>query len=182
METGSGYCGSMEVVRNGGEPRPPPPAAHLPIGRRIAVVIGTGLGAGYAPVAPGTVGTLFPGLPLAWWLAGEGLWVLLASGAILFAAGVWAAGKCEEVFARRDPPRVVIDEVLGLLTALAGVDPTWQALLGAFLLFRTFDILKPWPVGLIDRRVPGGLGVVLDDVVAGLYSRALLEIGLRALS
>ena len=69
--------------------------------------------------------------------------------------------------------------MLGLLTTLAGVTPTWQALLAAFLLFRTFDILKPWPVGLIDRRVPGGLGVVLDDVVAGLYSRAVLEIGLR---
>jgi len=149
--------------------------------RRIAVVIGTGLGAGYAPFASGTVGTIFPALPLAWWLGREGTWVVLGAALVLFAAGVWAAGVCETVFGRRDPPQVVIDEVVGFLTAMAGVPSTWQWLLFAFLLFRAFDILKPWPASLIDRRVGGGLGVLLDDVVAGLYARSLLEIAVRAL-
>ncbi len=139
--------------------------------RFIAVPLATGLGSGFSRWAPGTVGTVFPGLPLAWGLAALSPWAGLAAAFPLFLCGWWAAGVCEKVYTRKDPQVVVIDEVVGLLLASAYLPPEWPYQFGAFAAFRLFDILKPWPARTIDRRCPGGLGVMLDDVVAGLYAR-----------
>ena len=149
---------------------------------RFALFLASGLGAGYIPWAPGTAGTLLVGVPLGFALTRTGLaWAPPVAAAFLFLVGVWAARACERIYGRKDPQMVVLDEVVGFLIALPGGAPRWGELLAAFILFRAFDIFKPWPAGLIDRRLRGGTGVMLDDVVAGLYARLVLEVALTVL-
>jgi phosphatidylglycerophosphatase A len=149
--------------------------------RSLSIWIATGLGAGYFPVAPGTAGSAV-GLALVIALRQTslgrlGLSVTLASFAgLLFVLGVWSAGKAEKVFGRVDPGQVVIDEVVGqIITFVATPRITWMGLIAGFILFRAFDILKPFPARRAER-FPGGWGIMLDDVVAGLYSLIVLVI------
>ena len=149
--------------------------------RGPAVWIATCGGVGYFPIAPGTAGStvglvLVLGLaraPLApLWLSS--LLALLTIG--IFFLGVWSAGAAERHFGRVDPSPVVIDEVMGqLLTFLARPDASWKWLLAGFLLFRIFDIIKPFPASQAER-LPGGWGIMADDFVAGLYSLAAISI------
>jgi len=149
--------------------------------RSLSVWIATGLGAGYFPVAPGTAGSVV-GLALVIALrqtslgsAGLGL-SLAAMAAVVFAVGVWSAGKAEKAFGRVDPGQVVIDEVLGqIITFIATPRIPWFGLIAGFILFRVFDIVKPFPARRAER-FPGGWGIMLDDVVAGLYSLIALVI------
>lgn len=132
-------------------------------------MIATGLGIGLSPVAPGTCASL-AALPLAWAIRakwGEA-WLATAT-ALLFVVGCWAAGLAAKASKSRDPGRVVVDEIAGQWAALvaAPLDPIAYVL--AFLLFRLFDIWKPWPVGSADRHVAGGLGIMLDDLLAAGY-------------
>jgi len=102
--------------------------------------------------------------------------VLAASTMALFAAGVWAAGEAEKFFGRTDPGQVVIDEVAGqMLTCLLFPHATWKWLLGGFLLFRAFDIIKPFPARQAER-IPRGWGIMVDDVIAGGYALAVLAV------
>jgi phosphatidylglycerophosphatase A len=133
-------------------------------------VLGTWFGVGLLPVMPGTWGSL-AALPCAW--AIRSLWGiagLAAAGAIVFAVGCWAAATIAKTSGLRDPGAIVIDEVAAqwLVVLAAPLDPLSYA--AAFLLFRIFDIWKPWPVGLADRRVHGGLGIMLDDLLAAIYA------------
>jgi len=148
---------------------------------RLSIWIATGLGCGYFPVAPGTAGSA-AGLALVialrqTSLGPAGLRVCLGSlTALLFVLGVWSAGKAERVFGRVDPGQVVIDEVVGqMLTFVATPRITWIGLIAGFILFRAFDIAKPFPARRAER-IPGGWGIMLDDVVAGLYSLIALVI------
>lgn len=141
---------------------------------RVAVAVATGLGVGYAPVAPGTFGTALA-VPIAWSVAALPQWGYLAlcAGVTLFA--VWAAGRAERVFGEHDAGRIVIDEVAGFLCAMVPVSRAdWRMLAAGFVLFRVADIAKPPPARWIDRRVAGGAGVVLDDVVAGVWAAVAL--------
>jgi phosphatidylglycerophosphatase A len=147
----------------------------------LSTWIATGLGAGYFPVAPGTAGSAV-GLVLVIALRQAGLdpvrWAvcLTATSGLLFVLGVWSAGKAEKVFARVDPGQVVIDEVVGqIITFIATPGVTWRGLIAGFILFRVFDIIKPFPARRAER-FPGGWGIMLDDVVAGLYSLLALVI------
>jgi len=143
-----------------------------------ARLVYTGLGLGLAPKAPGTCGTLL-GWPL-FWLVGDEPWpVQAALWVLVFGLGWWAARRAETELGVHDAPQVVIDEVAGYLTTvfLAPNRPaTW--ILG-FVLFRFFDILKPWPVGWADRCLPGAFGVMADDILAGLYAWLLLRLALN---
>lgn len=134
-----------------------------------------GLGAGLVPVAPGTFGTLV-GVPV--YLAMTPLPPLtyLAVTCALFLVGVWLCGATARDLGVHDHPGIVWDEIVGLLVTLAFTPLSWLWLLVGFVLFRLFDILKPWPVGLADRRVGGGLGIMLDDLLAGLYALASLQL------
>jgi phosphatidylglycerophosphatase A len=142
--------------------------------RVLVLLIATAGGVGYVPVAPGTAGSLvaLPLLPLLYDirqrapLAG---WLLVA--AILLTA-FWAADRADRIFPGHDHGRIVIDEVAGMVVAGLFVPGTWTAALVAFVCFRILDVVKPWPASLIDRRVPYGLGVVGDDLVAGVYAGA----------
>ncbi|MDX1483115.1 MAG: phosphatidylglycerophosphatase A [Alphaproteobacteria bacterium] len=139
-------------------------------------LIATWFGTGLLPKAPGTWGAM-AALPVAWVLALRiGPWAVLAAAGVLFLAGLWAA-KAYLAHAREDDPGpVVIDEVAAQLLVLApaALDPLDYAL--GFLLFRLFDIMKPWPIKEIERRLPGALGVMADDIAAAIYASICLGV------
>jgi phosphatidylglycerophosphatase A len=140
--------------------------------RTLAIALATVGGVGYAPVGSGTVGSLVA-LPLLPPLAALRDATLAGYAAVLFALvslAVWAAGRAEEILGGADHGNIVIDEVVGMVLAGALLPGTWSAAVVAFVLFRVFDIAKPFPAGRIDENVDGGLGVVGDDVVAGAYA------------
>lgn len=146
--------------------------------RRLILFLATGAHLGYAPVAPGTVGSL-AALPLifvsaALFAASPALGFVALSA--LIGAACWLAGAAEGYLGEHDSGKIVIDEIAGFLCATAWIDLTLPRLLVAFALFRLFDILKPQPARYFDRQVAGGLGVVFDDVVAGLYANLVLRL------
>lgn len=143
---------------------------HLSFYRMIA----TFFNAGYAPKAPGTAGT-FAALPL-YFLLRRLSWplYLCATGAV-FLLGVFVSGKMEQEWGD-DPSQVVIDEVAGLLMTLVMRPKGWRKIALGVMLFRLFDIIKPPPVGYVDRNIHGGLGIMADDMVAGAISAGVLEI------
>jgi phosphatidylglycerophosphatase A len=146
----------------------------------MAVWIATGGGAGCFPVAPGTIGSL-QGIVIVLLLQllpvgrlGHSL-VLGAAIATVFAVGVWSAGRAETFFGTKDPGRVVIDEVAGqMLAFVARPQVEWTWLVAGFAVFRVLDILKPFPAERAEK-LPGGWGIMSDDLVAGVYS--LLALG-----
>ncbi len=140
--------------------------------KKIGLVLATGLGLGFLPGAPGTFGSLLA-LPIAWALAWAGGWLALLAGALAVTLiGIWAAGVAERHYGEHDCQKIVIDETAGQLIAVLAVPTTIVHLLLAFGFFRLFDSLKPFPAGWVDEHVKGGLGVVLDDVVAGIQAGA----------
>ncbi len=142
--------------------------------RDPAQFLGTGFGVGLLPVAPGTWGSLLA-LPVAWGIfevAGRA--GLAAAALVAFAVGIWASGKCIRLWQDSDPKSVVIDEICGQWLVLLAVTPDAVHYALGFALFRAADILKPWPVSWADREIKGGLGVMVDDVLAALYAGAAL--------
>jgi phosphatidylglycerophosphatase A len=140
----------------------------------IARAIATVGGAGYSPVAPGTCGTAVA-VPLAWWLAGQPWWFFVTVVLTVTLVGVWAAQAADTAWGTHDSGRVVIDEVAGYLATVAFVDRAdWIVLAVGFVIFRALDILKPPPIRWLDEHLPGGWGVVLDDVAAGVIGAALM--------
>jgi phosphatidylglycerophosphatase A len=140
---------------------------------RSGLAIATALGAGYAPKAPGTAGSAV-GLLL--WLAIPNiLWLQVVSIGLVSIAGIWAGTLAEEHFGRRDPGQVVVDEVAGMMVTLL-LNPLTGAgwMLAAFLFFRAADIVKPFPVNRLER-LPGGLGIMADDLLAGVYANLALR-------
>jgi phosphatidylglycerophosphatase A len=131
---------------------------------------------GYLPAAPGTFGTLVA-IPLYLVLSRLNLPVRALIVAAFAAAAVPVAGSAERRAGVKDPGSIVIDEVAGFLVAMLGVAPKLSTVAAGFLLFRAFDILKPPPVNQA-QRLPGGLGIVADDVLAGLYTNLALRLAL----
>jgi len=125
-----------------------------------------GFGAGLSPKAPGTIGTLV-GFPLFWLLADSPLyWAWVG---LFLVVGVWACEVTGRALGVHDHGGLVWDEVAAFLMVLPFAPPTWWGYALAFALFRLFDIWKPYPIGWLDARVPGGFGVMLDDVLAAVY-------------
>ncbi len=143
--------------------------------RRLGIALATWFGIGNLPAAPGTFGSL-AALPLAWLLANYGGATALAVAVVIvFAVGWWASAVYVETTGIDDPGPVVIDEVAGQwLTLLAAAPGVWWHWLAGFVLFRLFDIVKPWPVGWADKRIKGGFGVMFDDILAAVYAFAFL--------
>lgn len=142
----------------------------------VAVFVATLGPIGRAPKAPGTWGSLAATAVAPWCFMPLPWPARLAALALVLGLGAWAASRAEEALGRKDPGCVVVDELLGQWTAFAPFHLTgWDQalpldLLTLFALFRLFDILKPWPIRAIDRGVPGGIGVMLDDLLAGLFA------------
>jgi phosphatidylglycerophosphatase A len=141
----------------------------------LILLIATGFYSGYLPKAPGTWGSLV-GLLLFLLLQNLSLHFYSAVVAGLFIVGSFAAGETEKILDTRDPGIVVVDEIVGMLIALTAIPLTPLNLLLGFILFRIFDIVKPFPIRLIDQRFHGGLGIMLDDVVAGIYALVALHV------
>jgi len=145
---------------------------------RAALLIATAFGAGYAPAAPGTFGSAV-GLIL-WFAVPNILWLQAVVIAVVCVAGAWSGTVAEEHFNKRDPGQVVVDEVVGMMVTLL-LNPIsgagWIVL--AFLLFRAADIVKPFPVNRLER-LPGGTGIMADDVMAGVYANVALRLALWA--
>ena len=146
----------------------------MPARERLRVLAATALGLGYAPVAPGTFGSL-GGLILVWigWRLG-GAWLVLFAALGVVAVGMWAAGVAEAHFGSRDPGAVVIDEVAGQMVSLLFLAPSPTTLIAGFLLFRLFDIWKPYPVRRLEN-LPGVSGIMADDLLAGAYANIVLH-------
>lgn len=142
--------------------------------RRSSHWIAFGLGAGLSPWAPGTVGTL-AAVPLYLVVAGLALPWYLALLVLATLVGVWACGTTARDLGRGDPGAIVWDEVVGFLVTMTAAPAGWVWIALGFALFRLFDIWKPWPIRALDARVHGGLGIMLDDMVAGALAWAALQ-------
>ncbi len=144
----------------------------------IVVASATGFYTGYIPFASGSFGTVVA-VPLCALLSilgpFEGLVLVLAFSAV----AVWIAGEAEKIFKAKDSRLIVIDEMAGLLVTLYLVPWSLEALIGGFVVFRFMDILKPFPIRKLESTLPGGWGVVGDDLLAGVYANVVLRVGLQ---
>ncbi|MDH3637262.1 MAG: phosphatidylglycerophosphatase A [Gammaproteobacteria bacterium] len=138
-----------------------------------------GLGTGLMPAAPGTWGTLLA-IPVFWAMSDLPLGAYFVALAALGAIGIWVCGRTARVLNVHDDRSIVADEIVGYLVAMTAMPFTWVTVCTGFVLFRFFDIIKPWPIGPLDRRMPGGLGIVIDDVAAGVYTAIVMHLGIRA--
>ncbi len=132
-----------------------------------------GFGTGLATFAPGTVGSL-PGVLLAWLMLDMGIYFQLGVAVALSLAGIWICGESARRIGVHDHGGIVWDEICGMYITLLLAPPTLLGFALAFGLFRFFDIVKPWPIRDLDHRLGGGLGIMLDDLVAALYALILL--------
>jgi phosphatidylglycerophosphatase A len=145
-----------------------------------AAFLAFGFGSGLSPVAPGTMGTLaaipfallLKMLPITWF------WLVLV---FLFALGIYLCGITGKRLGQHDPGGIVWDEMVAYWLTVAFLPVTWEWFLAAFVLFRVFDIVKPWPIRWVERQFDGGLGIMLDDIVAALYAMLILFLAGRYL-
>ena len=143
--------------------------------RFFFVFFGTGFYSGYCPVAPGTAGTLV-GVCFFWCFSKFTPPLYLITVLAFIFLSVWIADGAEKIFQKKDAPCIVIDEISGLLITMALIPWSWLNVGLGFLLFRFFDIIKPFPARWVEKKLPGGWGVVLDDIVAGVYGNIILQV------
>jgi phosphatidylglycerophosphatase A len=146
--------------------------------KRFGLAVATVGGIGYAPVAPGTFGSA-AGL-LVWWLLPASRGIQAAAIAAIFIAGSWSGNVAERHFGRTDPGQVVIDEVMGMLITLFLNPVGWIGAFAGFLLFRVFDVIKPYPANRLEQ-LHGGIGVMADDAMAAVYANLVLRAALYIL-
>ncbi len=149
------------------------PLARLLLIDRFAVGIATGGGAGYSPFAPGTVASALTALVL--WLVPFSRSGIVAFLVAVIVVGTWAAERAERVLGGKDPGAIVIDEVAGMTLAVLAFPLTASVLLAGFVLFRLFDVVKP-PPAHASQRLRGGVGVMIDDLIAGAYALAVIAV------
>lgn len=143
-------------------------------GNRLVHFLAFGFGAGYAPVAPGTFGTA---VGILFYLALTGVTPLIYAGTVLglFLFGVWLCHATERDLGVHDHSGIVWDEIVGYLVTMFMAPSGWEWILAGFILFRLFDIWKPFPIRFIERRVKGGFGNMLDDVLAGILALIVMQ-------
>jgi phosphatidylglycerophosphatase A len=143
--------------------------------KRFVILFATWGGAGFSPVASGTVGTL-AAIPLYLVLARLSLPLYIMTLVPFFFFSSWVSGLAEEIFQEKDSGKIVIDEVVGFLVTMTGIAVSWKMVVAGFFLFRFFDIVKIEPARYFDRHLKNGYGVVLDDVAAGVYACLVLQV------
>lgn len=137
--------------------------------RNLTHWLAVGFGSGLAPKAPGTFGTV-AAIPLVVAMALLPLWGFLLLTALTCLVGIYLCDQTAKDFGQHDHPSIVWDEFAGLMITFIAIPIHWQTLLAGFVLFRIFDIIKPWPISWLDRKVHGGLGIMLDDILAGVMA------------
>ena len=142
---------------------------------KLVLLIATWFGTGLIPFAPGTWGSL-AALPFAAGAYSLGIIYSCLSLLIIFSFSIPVSGRASKILKAEDPSSVVIDEVAGIFVTLFLIPVSWTNIAAGFILFRIFDIIKPFPVGMIDKRIKGGAGIVLDDIMAGVYANVGLRI------
>lgn len=143
--------------------------------KRVVIFLATGCLVGYSPLAPGTAGTL-ASIPLYFILSHLSPLYYLAVVVGWIYIAIWASDGAEVLLQSRDCRHIVIDEMVGFLVAMILIPPTVRNILLAFILFRAFDIIKPFPIRRLEEKVRGGYGVVLDDIIAGVYTNLVIHI------
>ncbi len=138
-------------------------------------LLALGFGTGCVPKLPGTTGTLV-GILFYWPLQNLDWPIYIGTVLVLFLLGIWLCGKTATNLGVHDHPAIVWDEIVGYLVTMTMVPPGWLWVIAGFLLFRLFDIWKPWPIRWVDKRVQGGFGIMLDDVLAAIYALLILQI------
>jgi phosphatidylglycerophosphatase A len=146
--------------------------------RKVILFFASGGGAGYLPGVPGTWGSLV-GLLLFWPLRHLTSWPLLATVAAVAFLSCWIAGLAEGLIGSKDPQVVVIDEIAGMFVSLTLLPFSWKIAAAGFFLFRLFDVWKPFPARLFQEKLPGGWGIVGDDLMAGVYANLVLRVLIR---
>ena len=143
--------------------------------KRVVIFLATGCYVGYSPLIPGTTGTL-AAIPIYFFLSRLSplYYVGIVLGSIYIA--IWASDGAEVLLQSRDCRHIVIDEMVGFMVAMFMVPPTLRNILLGFFLFRALDIIKPFPIRFLEERVRGGYGVVLDDIVAGVYANLIIHV------
>jgi phosphatidylglycerophosphatase A len=149
--------------------------------QKTILFLATGGLIGFAPVAPGTFGSL-AALPLCLLMGLMSTGIALVFVVALIGLSMWIAHAAEQLEAQKDPKQVVIDEFCGMAVTLFGLPFTPVIVIGGFALFRVFDIVKPLPIRWIDKNVPGGAGIVLDDIIAGIFANLMLRMGVFLLT
>lgn len=157
------------------------PKAPPSIWRNPVHFLAFGFGSGAMPVAPGTFGTLVA-VPIYWWLQPLTLWLYLAVVVVVTLVGIWLCHITSRDLGVHDHGGIVWDEIAGYLITMIAAPPGWQWMVVGFVLFRFFDILKPWPIGWADRHVQGGLGIMLDDVLAAFFAWAVLQVSVLVMA
>jgi phosphatidylglycerophosphatase A len=137
--------------------------------------LATGFYTGNLPIAPGTFGTIL-GLPLCFVLAGLKFPLAVACTMLFIVFAVWIANDAEKLLKKKDPGCIVIDEIAGMAVTLVGLPFNLTTALIGFIIFRILDISKPFPIRALDKRVAGGVGIVIDDVAAGIFANLLLRL------
>jgi phosphatidylglycerophosphatase A len=139
------------------------------------VFLATGFYVGNIPFAPGTLGSLL-GLPLCFFLSAIRLQPAMVLALIFIIFATWIAHVAEKVLKRKDPGCIVIDEIAGMVVALIGLPFNLTTVVCGFIIFRVLDILKPFPIKILDKNISGGIGIVADDVVAGILTNLILRV------
>ena len=147
---------------------------HHPRPRTALHWLAFGGGAGLAPRAPGTAGTA-AAIPIYLVVAAQPLATYMVVVSLVIAAGIWACGRTARDLGVHDHPGIVLDEIAGFLVTMTALPLDWRWIAAGFVTFRLLDIVKPWPISLADRRIGGGLGIMLDDVIAGAIACAALH-------
>ena len=142
---------------------------------KAVLFLATGFHIGNIPFAPGTFGSIL-GLPLCFVLAGFRLPLALVCIGLLIAMAIWISSEAEKLLKKKDPGCIVIDEIAGMAVTLVGLPFNLTTVLIGFIIFRILDISKPFPIRALDQRVSGGMGIVIDDVVAGIFANILLRL------
>ena len=139
-----------------------------------------GFGSGLAPKAPGTFGSIV-GLIFVWFMLPLSPVYYIALTVIFLVFGIWLCGASSDSLGVHDHSGIVWDEIVGMLITCFLIPAGWLWLLLGFVLFRIFDIVKPWPISWLDKKVHGGFGIMIDDVIAGLFALACLQVISRVL-
>jgi len=142
---------------------------------RAVLFLATGFFVGTVPFAPGTFGSII-GLPVCFLISRLNIYLSVIWTLLFIIFAIWVAAAALKILKKEDPAEIVIDEIAGLIVTFVGLPFTLKTAIAGFIIFRAFDILKPFPIRTLEEKVAGGPGVVLDDVMAGIYGNVVLRL------